>query len=126
MTRMNMVQLLLLTPPIEKTAARRLHDKLRRGGGGVNIRLIGSYPASDGTLLSARQNEVLRGTAARATVKEMASRLSISQKTVETHRAGIMERLGTRRIPELVRYAIQSGVIFPGWMAKEHGSAHSW
>lgn len=120
---MKTVEVLLLTAPIDEALANKLLKRLRLGVAGVKIRPIGSYPLRKETLLTSRQTQVLRGIASGATAKEVASRLGISPKTVETHRAGIMERLGTRRIPELLRYAIQAGVISLAWVAKRHGPA---
>jgi len=41
----------------------------------------------------------------------VASLLHISAKTVETHRARIMSKLELRTVPDLVRYAIKSGLV---------------
>jgi DNA-binding CsgD family transcriptional regulator len=43
--------------------------------------------------------------------KEIAQRLRLSAKTVETHRTELMKRLGIRGIPGLVRYAMRVGII---------------
>jgi DNA-binding NarL/FixJ family response regulator len=45
--------------------------------------------------------------------KEIANKLFISVKTVETHRIQIMERLGIHDVAGLVRYAIRMGIISP-------------
>ncbi len=62
-------------------------------------------------VLTARQIEILRQVARGASSKEIARVLSLSIKTVETHRAQIMERLGIRDVAGLVRYAVRSGLI---------------
>lgn len=54
---------------------------------------------------------MLRLLALGRSVKEIAFELNISAKTVETHRAQIMERLGLRDLASLVRYAIRNGLI---------------
>ena len=61
--------------------------------------------------LSPRQREVLRLIAEGRTTKQIAQELGISVKTVETHRAQLMERLGIRDVAGLVRYAILVGLI---------------
>jgi DNA-binding NarL/FixJ family response regulator len=45
------------------------------------------------------------------TVKEIGRRLGISEKTVETHRSQLMERLGIFDLPGLVRYALRTGLV---------------
>lgn len=61
--------------------------------------------------LSPRQREVLRLIAEGRTTKQIAQTLEISVKTVETHRAQLMDRLGIRDVAGLVRYAIIVGLI---------------
>jgi RNA polymerase sigma factor (sigma-70 family) len=61
--------------------------------------------------LSPRQREVLRLIAEGRTTKQIARELEISVKTVETHRAQLMERLGIHDVAGLVRYAIIVGLI---------------
>lgn len=61
--------------------------------------------------LSPRQREVLRLIAEGKTTKQIAQLLEISVKTVETHRAQLMERLGIHEVAGLVRYAIIVGLI---------------
>ncbi|HYU46008.1 MAG TPA: LuxR C-terminal-related transcriptional regulator [Terriglobales bacterium] len=45
--------------------------------------------------------------------KEIGSILGISVKTVESHRANIMQKLNIREVAGLVRYAIRQGLIMP-------------
>jgi DNA-binding NarL/FixJ family response regulator len=61
--------------------------------------------------LTPRQREVLALMAQGFSMKEVALRLSISVKTVETHRSNLMERLDLHNVPRLVHYAIRSGLI---------------
>ena len=61
--------------------------------------------------LTARQAEVLKMIAEGQATKEIAQRLNISVKTVETHRAQIMERLNIHDIAGLVRYALRVGLV---------------
>src|SRR5262249_31294825 len=61
-------------------------------------------------LLTPRQNEILRLIALGHTTKAIARSLSISIKTVESHRTQLMERLGIHDVAGLVRYAIRTGL----------------
>ena len=63
--------------------------------------------------LTARQKEVLKLIAEGNSTKEIAEKLFISVKTVETHRAQLMKKLGIYDIAGLVKYAIKTGLIFP-------------
>jgi DNA-binding NarL/FixJ family response regulator len=64
-------------------------------------------------LLTPRQREVLQLVAEGHSNKEIASRLNVALKTVETHRTELMERLGIHGVASLVRYAIQVGLVRP-------------
>ncbi len=61
--------------------------------------------------LTARQTEVLRLVARGQSSKEIARKLDLSIKTVETHRSQIMDRLNIRDLAGLVRYAIRNQII---------------
>jgi DNA-binding NarL/FixJ family response regulator len=61
--------------------------------------------------LSAREREVLQLLAEGRTGAQIAERLSLSQKTVETYRARLVEKLGIRDLAGLVRFAIQKGLV---------------
>jgi DNA-binding NarL/FixJ family response regulator len=61
--------------------------------------------------LSRRQREVFRLLASGVTMRDIATQLGLSRKTVETHRAQVMARLGARHVPELVRLAIRLGIV---------------
>jgi DNA-binding NarL/FixJ family response regulator len=71
----------------------------------------GEPTATDG--LTPRELEVLKLIAEAHTSKEIADLLVISVKTVERHRANILEKLGMRDRVELTRYAIRRGLIEP-------------
>ena len=57
--------------------------------------------------LSSRQRQVMELAVAGLSSKEIGKRLKISSKTVENHRAWVMERIGARNLAELVRMAMQ-------------------
>jgi DNA-binding NarL/FixJ family response regulator len=60
--------------------------------------------------LTARQREVLQLVAEGKSAKEIAAIIGISIKTVEFHKASIMDELGLRTTAELTRYAIEHGI----------------
>jgi DNA-binding NarL/FixJ family response regulator len=64
-------------------------------------------------LLTPRELEVLKLIAEGHTSKEIAATLILSIKTVETHRANILSKLGMRDRVDLTRYAIRRGLIEP-------------
>jgi two-component system response regulator NreC len=64
--------------------------------------------------LSEREEEVLRRIAWGESNKEIAHRLGISTKTVETYKARITDKLGLRSRTEMVRYALQRGWLAEG------------
>lgn len=64
-------------------------------------------------VLTARENEVLKLIAEGHSSKEIAKTLVISVKTVERHRANILQKLEMRDRTELTRYAIRAGLIEP-------------
>ena len=62
-------------------------------------------------LLTPRQREILQLVAEGRSTKEIATLLELSVKTVETHRAQIMERLDIHDLAGLVRYAVRAGLV---------------
>ncbi|HRL10874.1 MAG TPA: response regulator transcription factor [Aggregatilineales bacterium] len=61
--------------------------------------------------LTTREREVLQLAAQGHTAAEIAQRLIISPRTVETHRANLMQKLGLRSQAELIRFALQRGIL---------------
>ncbi|MCP4607680.1 MAG: helix-turn-helix transcriptional regulator [Planctomycetes bacterium] len=61
--------------------------------------------------LTAREREVFLLTAEGCTRTEIAKKLFISPRTAEAHRASAMRKLGLHNRPDLIRYAIQRGII---------------
>lgn len=85
-----------LSPRISR---RLVEDYLSRGEGN---------PADQ---LTPRQREILQLIAEGRSTRAIAERLHVSVKTVETHRAQLMDRLDIHDVPGLVRFAIRTGVI---------------
>jgi DNA-binding NarL/FixJ family response regulator len=61
--------------------------------------------------LTTREREVLHLVAQSATTPAIAARLGVSPRTVETHRTNLMRKLGLRSQTDLIRYALQRGLI---------------
>jgi DNA-binding NarL/FixJ family response regulator len=75
------------------------------------VRRVGEDEVPPEPTLTPRQREVLQLIAEGHGTKEIAGRLFLSAKTVETHRAQLMERLGIYDVAGLVRYAIRAGIV---------------
>lgn len=67
-------------------------------------------PSESFSFLTPREREVLQLLTEGASVKKIAPLLRVSAKTVETHRQHIMEKLNTRSVAELTKYAIREGL----------------
>ena len=63
--------------------------------------------------LTAREQEIVKLIAEGLTSDEIAESLVISSKTVDRHRANVLEKLGMRNRVELTRYAIRRGLVEP-------------
>ncbi|MGZ6123363.1 MAG: response regulator [Myxococcales bacterium] len=87
-----------LSPAISKKVIAALSED---GGGGKD----------KSEVLTPRQREILQLIAEGHSTKEIAYRLELSAKTVETHRMQIMERLGIHGVAGLVRFALRSGIV---------------
>jgi DNA-binding NarL/FixJ family response regulator len=74
--------------------------------------LNGKAPAANPLdTLTPRQREILQLIAEGRTTKEIAGKLDLSIKTVETHRAQLMERLDIHDVAGLVKFAIRAGLV---------------
>lgn len=87
-----------LTPAVAKYAIKAYREK-------------SEGPSGPLTKLSMRQREILQLIAEGQTTKDIAQRLNLSVKTVETHRSQLMERLDIHDVPGLVRFAMRVGLI---------------
>jgi len=83
-----------------------LEGMLRRG---ANVSEPDSYQR-----LSPREQEVLKLLARGYTNQQVADQLYLSVKTVETYKARLMEKLGLRSRADIVRYALQRGLLGEG------------
>ncbi len=94
-----------LSPPpmhVQEQGSKQLVRKYLHHGGSKSIAA---------QKLTPRQREVLQLIAEGHSTKDMAQRLSVSVKTIETHRMDIKHRLGIHDVAGLVRYAIRVGLI---------------
>lgn len=89
-----------LSPAVSK---RVVDDYVRRTGGAMD--------PLDG--LTPRQREILQLVAEGHSSKEIAQRLGLSYRTVEAHRAKLMERLAVHDLAGLVRFAVRVGLVTP-------------
>jgi DNA-binding NarL/FixJ family response regulator len=88
-------------PDAVKTLIRDYLERAREGG---------AIPADP---LTPRESEVVKLIAEGYSNKEIAQELVISEKTVERHRANVLEKLGMHDRVELTRYAIRNGLVEP-------------
>lgn len=88
-----------LSPPLSE---RSLEDYLRK---------MESAPHDPYELLTAREREVLQMAAEGRTSVEIASRLFISPRTAEGHRANLMRKLGLQNHTDLVLFAVKKGIL---------------
>jgi DNA-binding NarL/FixJ family response regulator len=87
-------------------------EGIRRGEVYLSPRLredLRASPAGSPDPLSVREHDVLKLIAAGRTNREIADALFISIRTVETHRAHIMAKLGLSSTADVVKYAVQNG-----------------
>ncbi len=75
-------------------------------------RKLGAHRVEDGVDLTPRQRQVLQMISRGKSTKEIAGLMGVSVKTVETHRARLMESLGLYGTNALMRYAIRTGLDF--------------
>jgi DNA-binding NarL/FixJ family response regulator len=88
-------------PGVMSTLVRSYLERMRRGE---------RVPE---TVLTGREDEVLKLIAEGQSTRDIATALTISPKTVERHRANILAKLGMRDRTQLTRYAIRAGLVEP-------------
>ena len=83
----------------------------------VSKRVVDDYVSRTGAIadplaaLTARQREILQLVAEGHTSKDIAQRLGLSYRTIETHRNQLMKRLGVTDLTGLVRFAVRAGLV---------------
>ena len=105
----------------KESAPAQLEQAIRKiAGGGAYVTpevaeqlALGAMPGSSANpheSLSDREFEVFRLLAAGVSVTDIASQLKLSVKTVSTHKANLMQKMGLHNASELVRYAMKHGL----------------
>jgi DNA-binding NarL/FixJ family response regulator len=106
----------------KESAPGQLVDAIRKiaaGGAFISAQVaeqlaLGAMPgavqSAPHEVLTEREFEVFRQLVAGLSVTEVATRLNVSAKTVSTHKANLMQKLGVHNQTELVRYAIRHGL----------------
>lgn len=89
-----------LTPSATRTLMSGYLDRVKNGDSSDTF-----------DVLSDREKEVLEWIAKGYSNKEIAEHLIISVKTVESHKSNLMEKLGLKSRPELVKYAMKKGLL---------------
>jgi FixJ family two-component response regulator len=84
-----------------------IEAQVRRSANGSGSVLLQNFPGND--LLTPREREVLAQIAQGASNKEAGRQLGISPRTIEVHRARIMEKLGAKNAADLVRIVLSEG-----------------
>jgi DNA-binding NarL/FixJ family response regulator len=109
----------------KESAPAQLEQAIRKiAGGGAYISAevaeqlaLGAMPGGGESLphenLSDREFEVFRLLVAGEGVSDIAAKLNLSVKTVSTHKANLMQKMGLSNQTELVRYAIKNGLADP-------------
>ena len=88
-----------LSPPLSQYALEAYIEKAK------------GAPLDPYETLTTREREVLHLVAQGATMPAIAERLGLSPRTIETHRTNLMRKLGLRTQTDLIRYALQRGLI---------------
>jgi DNA-binding NarL/FixJ family response regulator len=97
---------------IHSVVANQIYLSPKIAGGVVKdyVEKMLTAESADPALLTEREREVIQLYAEGHTTKQIAGRLHISIKTVETHRRKIMEKLNITSIAELTKFAIREGL----------------
>jgi DNA-binding NarL/FixJ family response regulator len=106
----------------KESAPGELEQAIRKiAGGGAYVTAevaeqlaLGAMPGSESQpheSLSDREFEVFRLLAAGVSVTDIGTRLKLSVKTVSTHKANLMQKMGLHNASDLVRYAIKHGLV---------------
>lgn len=99
-----------LSPAVSGAVVRSAVNPGEGAPGAPNRELV-TNASEASARLTPRQRDILRRIAEGNSTKEIAFDLGLSAKTVETHRAQLMDRLGIHDVAGLVRFAIRIGLV---------------
>lgn len=103
-----------LSPSVAHALVTRFNEAEQPGSPAATTGATGA--SSDRyAALTGREREVLKLVGEGHTNQEIADLLHLSIKTVQSHRAAVMEKLGLRDVTHLVRYAVRRGLVDPEW-----------
>jgi two-component system invasion response regulator UvrY len=105
-----------LTKDSAATELLKAIEEIRRGRSYLNVRRsewppLGDAPAALHDVLSDREYQVLRMLGSGKKVSEIATSLGLSVKTISTYRIRLLEKLHMRSNAEVMRYAIENGIV---------------
>jgi DNA-binding NarL/FixJ family response regulator len=100
---------------LSPSMARALvNDYAERGVRSTSGATDEQFSAGDSySTLTSREREILKLVGEGNSNQEIAARLHLSIKTVQSHRAAVMMKLGLRDVTHLVRYAVRRGIVDP-------------
>ena len=93
----------------DKAFSRRVKEIIVKGF--LNNRDHAKTSESPSSLLTARELEILELVSQGLTNQQIAQKLFISSRTIDTHRTNIMHKIGVHDVAHLVRYAVEHGLI---------------
>jgi DNA-binding NarL/FixJ family response regulator len=80
---------------------------------GAGLKALAKAHSTKGTVLTSREQEVVRLLAEGRTVRETAAELSLSAKTIDAHKLNVMRKLDIHNREKLIQYAIDQRIISP-------------
>lgn len=101
-----------LSPSVARALVADYAERTARAGGEASERETAGTP-DHYDALTGREREVLQLVAEGYTNQEIADQLHLSVKTVQSHRAAVMDKLDLRDVTHLVRYAVRRGLVDP-------------
>lgn len=99
----------IISKDVQSAEVADIVETVLRGNRYIGLALSGLK--DDDTMLTQREMEIIRGCAQGKSARQIADELGISQRTAENHKGRIYNKLGIKSSAELVKFAIQRGLI---------------